>query len=685
MTDMNGVQIIRGGLIRDTETGLIYRVLYVSAETVCWIRMDESRNIPESIAAADLKMKLKTGSCEGVLDPVIDLEKSAISPARAAERDRIYELIKDIVTAEPGVYRRRERSALLRAKVSAAGIGISKLYTYLGRYWRGGMTPNALLPRFNERGSKEQVYTDKRPGRQRQDGQSGKILTDADKKNFARAIREYRSFGTATLTDTYNWMIFRMYVKPRFPGDPSPERLPPEETPSFRQFSYWYSKNRQPANTQLPEEQRMKDPDSAECECRGAAEDISFNADWAGMAAQIDAMIASCYLVRERNRNVILGRPVLFFIRDVKTSMITGMHITLENTAWSGALLALKNAAEPKAAFCKRYGVEIADEEWPCQSLPTAIISADEENDEMEESGFSEAVARLGIVVENAPSYRSKGDLREIMESALKTINMKLTGIVPGAALGTDREKDIRARKKEACIDVRTFIGMIIRCVLFHNNYHVLKNYERSSQMIRMRISPVPRDLWNYGIRYQSGTPRTVPWHDIVTVLFLKDSAEVTDSGICFRGLYYTCEKPDPEKLFRKAGSAPEKQSRQLLAYYDPACLDSIYASSADGALIRCRLRNDCSSFAGMSEAEVNDLMEQDRHDQYKAELDEVMANAVLEQELQKQIAERLNDKKSGGTAARKPAPAMPSEDRLLRSYAAVSDEIDKMLKEAGG
>ena len=79
--------------------------------------------------------------------------------------------------------------------------------------------------------------------------------------------------------------------------------------------------------------------------------------------------------------------------------------------------------------------MEIADEECPCQSLPTAIISADEENDEMEESGFSEAVARLGIVVENAPSYRSKGDLREIMESALKTINMKLTGIVPGAAL----------------------------------------------------------------------------------------------------------------------------------------------------------------------------------------------------------------------------------------------------------
>ncbi len=146
MTDMNGVQIIRGGLIRDTETGLIYRVLYVSAETVCWIRMDESRNIPESIAAADLKMKLKTGSCEGVLDPVTDLEKSAISPARAAERDRIYELIKDIVTAEPGVYRRRERSALLRAKVSAAGIGISKLYTYLGAVLAGRHDPECSPP-----------------------------------------------------------------------------------------------------------------------------------------------------------------------------------------------------------------------------------------------------------------------------------------------------------------------------------------------------------------------------------------------------------------------------------------------------------------------------------------------------------------------------------------------------------
>ena len=41
MTDVNGVQIIRGGLIRETENSLVYRVLYVSDETGYWICMDE--------------------------------------------------------------------------------------------------------------------------------------------------------------------------------------------------------------------------------------------------------------------------------------------------------------------------------------------------------------------------------------------------------------------------------------------------------------------------------------------------------------------------------------------------------------------------------------------------------------------------------------------------------------------
>ena len=87
MTDVNGVQIIRGGLIRETENSLVYRVLYVSDETGYWICMDASRNIPEIIDINDLKTKLKTGICEAVMDRVTEWDESAISPARAAERD----------------------------------------------------------------------------------------------------------------------------------------------------------------------------------------------------------------------------------------------------------------------------------------------------------------------------------------------------------------------------------------------------------------------------------------------------------------------------------------------------------------------------------------------------------------------------------------------------------------------
>lgn len=642
MTDVNGVQIIRGGLIRETENSLVYRVLYVSDETGYWICMDASRNIPEIIDINDLKTKLKTGICEAVMDRVTEWDESAISPARAAERERIFELIKDIVANEPGVYRRQERAALLREKVTATGIGINKLYTYLGRYWRGGMTPNALLPRFNERGSKERVYTDKRPGRQKQNGLNGKILTDADKDNFARAIREHYSSDTKpTLADTYNWMIAHMYVKPRFEGDTCPEQLPPEEKPSFRQFSYWHSKNRQ-----IVEEQKKRKPNRYELECRGSSGSSGDYVKGPGMAAQIDATIADYYLVQESDRNLIVGRPVMFFIKDVKTRMITGMHVTLENASWNCALMALKNSAENKAVFCKRYGVNITDEEWPCHHLPKSIVA---DNGEMEGSGVEEIIAKLGIVIENAPPYR--GDLKGIIERNFRMMDMKLRYIVPGHVEKDDGQRGSINRRKEACIDIKTFTGMIIRCVLFYNNYHVMKTYERSPEMIRNGIRAVPRSLWNYGMQYQSGALQVIPWNDILRILLLKDTASVTDRGISFRGLFYTCEKAKKELWFDKARITSRWR---LPVNYDPTCLDHIYIIEEDGSLIQCSLLGKSSAFAGFSEDERNNIMEKDRQDQINAAQDEEKANTALQLELEKQTERCKNEKKDNGTASAK-------------------------------
>ena len=39
------------------------------------------------------------------------------------------------------------------------------------------------------------------------------------------------------------------------------------------------------------------------------------------------------------------------------------------------ALMALANAASPKADWCRSFGVEITEADWPCPSLPPVLLA----------------------------------------------------------------------------------------------------------------------------------------------------------------------------------------------------------------------------------------------------------------------------------------------------------------------
>ena len=187
---------------------------------------------------------------------------------------------------------------------------------------------------------------------------------------------------------------------------------------------------------------------------------------------------------------------------------------------------------------------------------------------------------------------------------------MKLRYIVPGHVDKDDGQRGSINRRKEACIDLKTFIQMIIRCVLYYNNYHYMETYQRSPEMILRGVRAIPRDLWNYGMQFQSGALRMVPQEDIYKILLPKDTASVTDRGIIFRDLYYTCEKARDESWFDKARMAGRWR---IPITYDPTCLDHIYLSTDDGAFIRCDLLSKSSMFHGYSEEDMQEAMDRDK------------------------------------------------------------------------
>ena len=622
------MKVLKGEIILDRVQQKLHRIVYLSpdATTGFWIELDHDSNIPKPFEMADIAQKLNTHTYETVIDTAkTEIEKDEeISKSRVEERDRIYALIKDIVLREPAIYNRKERSAILREQALNTGVASSKLYNYLGRYWRGGMTASALLPKYNHRGpGSTSVTLTKRTGKPKRDGMNGKILTEDDRSKFAKAIKEHYSLDTKpSLQDTYDWMIAKMYVKPKFEGDTDPEQLPADEKPSFNQFYYWHLKNRNPVS-----EQKARMGKRYETTSRGATGSSDTDIKGPGMVVQIDATIADYYLVREKHRNELVGRPVMFFIKDVKSRMIMGMYVTLENTSWNCALMALKNTAENKVEFCKRYDVDITNEDWPCSHLPVSITA---DNGEMGDKGVEEIIAKLGITVENTPPYR--GDLKGIIEKNFEMIDLKLRYIVPGHVDKDDGQRGAINRRKQACIDLKTFIQMVIRCVIYYNNHHYMETYTKTPDMRKHGIRPVPREIWNYGMQFQSGLLRMVSKDDIYRILLPKSKASVTDRGIIFRDLYYTCKKAENERWFDRA----KIDGRWTIPItYDPTCLNNIYFTAEDGALVKCELLTRSSVYEDLSVEDMNDIKDSDSQEraEWSQEQEKARTGLILELE----------------------------------------------------
>jgi hypothetical protein len=298
-----------------------------------------------------------------------------------------------------------------------------------------------------------------------------------------------------------------------------------------------------------------------------------------GFRFQIDATVADVYLVSLYNRSWIIGRPVIYVVIDVFSRMIVGVYVGLEGPSWAGAMMALANAATDKVQFCQEYSIQITQDDWPCYHIPDAILG---DRGELVGANVETLIPNLNIRVENAASYRA--DWKGLVERYFRTIHEYVKPFLPGYVDTDFRQRGARDYRLDGKLDLYQFTEIIIRCILHRNHHHYLSNYEREEMMIADDISPIPIELWKWGIANRSGRLRTFP-EDIVKLnLMPTGKATITAKGIKFKGMYYTCEKARREFWFEKARSnLLSKSDKSLDISYDPRKLNFIYLRSPDG------------------------------------------------------------------------------------------------------
>lgn len=565
-------------MITDMETGNQYLVLWVAPgnEYGYWYNINSGSRKPGRFDMRNV--------VDGENNNLYEVSPYSASGTTTADdsftekershRDRVWSILQSAVENEPDIYDSRKRPAILRKIAEENHMKPNNLYAFLDRYWRAGKTKNAFIPEFAKRGGKgtPRKTGGKKIGRRSLNAKTtGKVIADTDHKNFAAAINKYYlSQKKISLKAAYERLLQDFYTVQSEETPRKLKLLAPQKVPSFRQFQYWYSKNRDIVN----EQKKRSGEREFELNSRRVLGKSDFGLMGPGAQFQIDATVGDVYLVSQFDRSNLIGRPVIYFVIDAFSRMVTGMSVGLEGPSWAGAMMAIANMAADKAAYCKQYGIDIEESEWPCRHVPSSLLG---DRGEMESKNADNLVNMLGIRIVNAPPYRA--DLKGIIEQHFHTINTNSVALLPGSVKPDMSKRGGHDYRLDATLDIRQFTQIIIKCVLYYNNHHYMEYFEKSEAMMQDQVKAIPIQLWNWAIRHCSGALRSYPEEQVRLAVMPTAKATVTGKGIRFKGVFYSCDRAIRESWFEKARS---KKSWQVAISYDPRDMTNIYIWNQD-------------------------------------------------------------------------------------------------------
>lgn len=481
-------------------------------------------------------------------------------------------------------------------------LSLSTVKRIFSAFFERGMNKNSLLTKYSNSGGKgkERKLGSNKVGRPRKyntiNDESGINIDDDIKILFRKGIERYYYNGKNSMKEAYT-SIIREYFSYKYyeNGEMKNTLFEEDKLPTYRQFYYWLKKN-------MDETKNIIDRQGENLfnlKYRPILSNSTSETIGPGTRFQVDATVADVYLVMKSDRDRIIGKPIVYAIIDVFSRLVTGIYVGLEGPSWIGAMMALDNMVEDKVEFCKEYGINIEEDEWPAHHLPEIIIA---DRGEFEGYSVENLINNIGIDIENTPPYR--GDLKGIVERSFRTLNTKIKHKAPGAIMKEYRQRGDRDYRLDATLTLEEFYKIYIRLVLYHNNA-IIEKYPMAIDMITDEITPKPINLWNWGLKNRKGGLRVVDREMLRLNVLPKAKASISRSGIRFQGMFYSSQKAVKEQWFIN------NKIRSINIVYDPRKLNYIYIMEDDGkGFEKCYLLNVSQQYKDIYLEEVISLKE---------------------------------------------------------------------------
>lgn len=633
------------------EPNKIERVVWLnSIEDACFIADLTRNSYPTFKHLSEINQELQNGTyIIEETDPHLRiLDDDLMSEAEKAAYERAWKVVQYITQNKhiPNVFIPTERAKLIRNASSDFSLSEAVIKKYLKRYFIRGMTKSAVMPdlyKCGAPGKRRSGTLGKKRGRPRINPSLYQEMnvSEQDKEYFRKALeKHYYQKNKPSLRWTYQQLIRERYTTGY--KDENKALHIESKIPTFGQFRYWFEVWRD-------EKKEVSTRDGSkkyQQRYRPVLGTSNQNVVGPGSSFEIDATNADIYLVSSFDRKKIIGRPTIYLVCDTYSRLVVGLYIGLENPSWSGASMALLSAGESKVEYCQRYGIEIHEEDWP-SGLPISVIG---DRGEVISDQVSYLIENLHINVKNTPSYRP--DQKSIVEKMFDLIQSHIRPHLPGAIQSDFQERGSVDYRLESSLTLEEYIKIVLKCIIYYNTEHYLSGYERNSLQIANGVAPIPLQLWDFGMKQETGLVRKVSPDILRLNLMPRGEASVTFRGIRFNGIFYSTERAINERWFVQARM---NGSWKVDVSYDPRNLNLLYLRLNREDFEICSMLESQAKYDNKSLDEITFLNSEERHAQTKYEDNELQSRIKLATEIDsivasaksKSRAERSNESKA--------------------------------------
>lgn len=526
-----------------------------------------------------------------------------ISKSHLLKRNEKYRLIIDLVSDSNFLLNLVEqpRSRIISTHARIHNTYVQKIYRNLNLYWKYGQERNALLPSYKNSGGKgkPRIAGKIKRGSPMQlsspsiEIPAGVNTTELDKALFIKAMQKFALKGEKVkFSRVYDKMLKEYYAEELIAAEFESREA---QVPSYRVFVYWVKKLI-PAHILIRKQTNQGDFDRNKRGLRGTATD---HTEVPGSCFELDATVLDVHVVSDFQRHHVLGRPTVYCVVDKESRMIVGLHVSMEYASWRAGRQALINSFTSKKEYCKEFGIEIQESDWPCNHIPQRLLC--DRGEFICKDAENLAVPLIGHL-SIAPPYRA--ELKGIVEHRFNILNEKLIHELLGTTKGRHYVRGDRDPRLDATLTLREITKLLIDEVLEHNSSIFKDLAKQSTLLIESEISPTPLNYWSLHVKKQRHALSQSDEAHIRARLLPAIKVTMTSKGIRLNDqMYYESEHVDFEAwkiISRNNGSW------QLDALIDHDNSSFIYVRlEEESGFMRCHLMKESSNFSHRHQSDI--------------------------------------------------------------------------------